>query len=246
MEQPILLAQLDALPTIAALQQLGVGVVIAVGGDFEVVRRHLGGDSLCGVEVFDLTSQQDVEKQYAELYKAVNYIIVMNKLHGAVLVLHEEAEGVPRWLVRYMLTMFYVLRTSHTASLAWEAALRHLPLRDVRSAPPSIALHRMALGPLLFREAAEAAAQETAEREERERADAEAEAALRAEEAEAVAEARREVRVEKLAALPPEPAAGAGASRVVVTLTGSRRLERRFAKESPLQHVVEWLQGCAP
>ena len=96
------------------------------------------------------------------------------------------------------------------------------------------------------REAAEAAAQEAEEREERERADAEAAAARRVEEAEAAAAARRDARAAKAAALPPEPAAGGGASRVVVKLADGRRLDRRFAKESPLEHVVEWVEGEEP
>ena len=69
-------------------------------------------------------------------------------------------------------------------------------------------------------------------------AEAEAAAAVAAE------EERREERRRRAAALPPPPAAG-GAS-IVVRMADGRRVNRRFAPESPLRHVIEWVEGEAP
>ena len=100
---------------------------------------------------------------------------------------------------------------------------------------------------LAMDEAREASEAEAALAEvERHEAEEAAAAVAEAEAAAAVAaeEERREERRRRAAALPPPPAAG-GAS-IVVRMADGRRVNRRFAPESPLRHVIEWVEGEAP
>jgi len=92
-------------------------------------------------------------------------------------------------------------------------------------------------------------------REEEERRRTEAEARRREEEEQLAAEAlEREVAEEqarisarrsKAEALPPEPELGPDVSRLAVRLPDGRRLDRRWAKDSPLQLVVDWVEAAA-
>ena len=46
--------------------------------------------------------------------------------------------------------------------------------------------------------------------------------------------------------MPPEPPAGADATRLVIRLPDGRRLDRRFDKSTALQVVIDYVEGEAP
>lgn len=100
----------------------------------------------------------------------------------------------------------------------------------------------------LAREAEEAAQrEEEAKRREEDEARARAlaeEQAARDEQA--AEEARIRAKIARGQAVPPEPPAGADATRLVIRLPDGRRLDRRFDKSTALQVVIDYVEGEAP
>ena len=96
------------------------------------------------------------------------------------------------------------------------------------------------------REAAEAEAAAAATAAAEAAAAAQAAAAEEAAQAEAAVEAKRNARLAKDATLPPEPAAGSDATRLVIKLADGRRLDRRFAKECALQAAIDLIESTDP
>ena len=94
--------------------------------------------------------------------------------------------------------------------------------------------------------AAEAEAREAEEAAAAVEAAREAEAVQSAQDAEAAAAARVDARRAKAAALPVEPPAGEEATRLVIRLPDGRRLDRRFAKDCPLQAAIDYVESSEP
>ena len=96
------------------------------------------------------------------------------------------------------------------------------------------------------KDAAEEAARRAEEEALAQAAQAEAQAAQAEADEQAAVEARRQARLAKASAVPPEPPAGPDVTRLVIKLPDGRRLDRRFEKSAPLEAALAFVESEDP